>query len=188
MTGTAEADLRDIVRGLLDREEIRECLNRYARGLDRKDFEMIRSVFHPDATDHHGGTIAYSPAGDALIEDWIVRDAKRVFSHHLLINSSIDLDGDVAHVETYFQLLVGLDPDAAADESTLGLSGGRYIDRFERRDGDWRIATRVLVSEFSAAMDPIDYPNHRRWASRSTADPSYARPLLGPPTENGEFV
>ncbi|GGD27420.1 hypothetical protein GCM10010915_04330 [Microbacterium faecale] len=174
------------VQQMLDREAIRDCLNRYARGLDRKDLEMIRSVFHRDATDHHGGPIAYHPAGEALIEDWSVRDAKRTFSHHLLLNCSIDLDGDVAHTETYFQLVTGLSAEAADDQPRLHLTGGRYVDRFERRAGDWRIATRVLIAEFSAAMDAIDYPHHRLWARRTPADPSYSRPLLGPPSESGE--
>jgi hypothetical protein len=169
------------VRDLMDRQAILDCLNRYARGLDRKDLDMVRSAFHPDATDHHGGTIDYHPAAEALIADWEVRDAHRTFSQHLLINTSIDLDGDLAHAETYFQLIIGLKPDARPELPRLGLSGGRYIDRFERRDNEWRIARRVLIAEYSAALDAQDEAYHRLWARRSKEDPSYARPLLAPP-------
>lgn len=177
MTGSSRGTLDE----LLDRQEILDCLNRYARALDRKDLDMLRSAFHPDATDHHGGHVAYHPAAEALIEDWEVRDADRAFSQHILFNTSIDLDGDTAHTETYFQLLVGLKPDVRPDAPRLSASGGRYNDRFERRNGEWRIACRVLVVEYSMALDAIDRPHHLLWARRDASDPSYARPLLGPP-------
>lgn len=179
-----EEFIRKSVRELMDRQAILDCLNRYARGLDRKDLDMVRSVFHPDATDHHGGSIDYHPAADALIADWQVRDAHRAFSHHLLLNTSIDLDGDLAHAETYFQLIIGLKPDARPDLPRLGVSGGRYVDRFERRDDEWRIARRVVIVEYSAALNPSDASHHRLWAHRSKEDPSYARPLVGPPADH----
>ena len=173
--------LRRSVQELMDRQAILDCLNRYARGLDRKDLDVIRSVFHPDATDHHGGPIEYHPAAEALIADWEVRDAHRTFSQHLLINTSIELEGDVAHAETYFQLVVGLEPRVRPDQPRLGVSGGRYVDRFERRDGEWRIAHRVLIVEYGAALDERERDHHLLWARRSKEDPSYARPLVGPP-------
>lgn len=165
---------------LIAREQIRDCLARYARGLDRKDLDLLRSAFHPDATDHHGGSVDYHPAAEALIDDWKVRDAHRAFSQHLLFNMTFDIDGDAAHVETYFQLLVGIVPGAETTQPPLGISGGRYVDRFECRDGEWRIARRVVVNEYAAALDARDRPNHLLWARRSTQDPSYDRPLESP--------
>lgn len=165
---------------LIDRQAILECLNRYARGLDRKDLDMLRSAYHPDAIDHHGALGDYTP--ETLITDWEVRDADRTFSHHLLLNSSIDVDGDVAHGETYFQLLIGIKPELVAQgRAPLVLGGGRYIDRFERRNGEWRIARRVLISEFHASLNATEGNKVHEWARRSKQDPSYARPLLGPP-------
>ncbi|GAA0932686.1 nuclear transport factor 2 family protein [Pseudonocardia zijingensis] len=177
----SQEHLQAAVQQLLDRQAILDCLNRYARGLDRKDLDMLRSAFHPDATDHHGGSIEYHPAADALIADWEIRDAHRTFSQHLLINTSIDLDGDVAHAETYFQLIVGIKPGAPTDQPRLGVSGGRYVDKFDRRDGEWRIARRVIVVEYAAALDEREQKHHLLWARRSKDDPSYARPLTGPP-------
>ena len=173
--------LQRAVKELMDRQAILDCLNRYARGLDRRDPDVLRSAFHPDATDHHGGHIDYHPAADSLIADWEIRDADRAFSQHLLLNTSIDLDGDTAHTETYFQLIVGLSPDVRPDSPGLSVSGGRYVDRFERREGEWRIARRVLIVEYMADMDARDRPHHLLWSRRSKLDPSYARPLLGPP-------
>ncbi|MGO2111100.1 MAG: nuclear transport factor 2 family protein [Pseudoclavibacter sp.] len=174
------ADPNGALSELIAREQIRDCLARYARGLDRKDLELVRSVFHPDATDHHGGSIEYHPAAEALIEDWQGRDALRAFSQHLLFNMTFDVDGDTAHVETYYQLLVGIIPGSDTQQPPLGISGGRYVDRFECRDGEWRIARRVVVVEYSAALDDLDRSHHLLWARRSTLDPSYDRPLESP--------
>lgn len=176
-----DRDVRAAVLAILDRQAILDCLLRYARGLDRRDAELLRSVFHPDATDHHGIGKEYHPAAEALLEDWKGRDDERAFSQHVLLNSSIDLDGDLAHVETYFQLLFDLAPLEVGGPPRLRLSGGRYVDRFERRDRQWRIARRVVVSEYTGVMDRIDLPYHRVWADRDATDPSYARPLEGPP-------
>lgn len=179
-----EYDEHEQLRKLLDREAILDCLNRYARALDRKDPDSLRTVFHRDATDHHGGRATYHPAADELIADWETRDADREFSQHLLFNTSIELDGDTAHTETYFQLMVELKRDARTGDPALSVSGGRYVDRFERRAGEWRIATRVLIVEYATEIDSVEQPHHRLWARRDRSDPSYARPLLGPPGES----
>ena len=50
MNPTMEARVQE----LLDREAIRDCIARYARGVDRFDRELILSAFHPDAIDEHG--------------------------------------------------------------------------------------------------------------------------------------
>ena len=39
---------------LIDREQIRDVIYRYARGVDRRDYELVRSCYHPNATDDHG--------------------------------------------------------------------------------------------------------------------------------------
>ncbi len=178
-----DAELKAAVQELLDRQAILDCLNRYARGLDRKDIEMLQSAYHPDATDHHGGFGDYTPAPVAIVEDWLIRDADRAFSQHLLVNTSLDIDGNEAHGETYFQVIVGLTPEAAeaSGRPPLTVGAGRYVDRFERRNGEWRIARRVPISEFSAALEEIKNPHALAWARRNKQDPSYARPLLGTP-------
>jgi hypothetical protein len=35
--------------------------------------------------------------------------------------------------------------------------------------------------EYGAALDEQERQHHRLWARRSKEDPSYARPLVGPP-------
>ncbi|OJX67039.1 MAG: hypothetical protein BGO95_09905 [Micrococcales bacterium 73-13] len=160
---------------LLDRESIRDALIRYSRGLDRHDTEIVVSAFHPDAVDTHG---RFQGDPEELAE-WGNREhAKRWLAHnHYLGNTSFDFDGDVCHTETYV-LVVQRREDETGDD----VLGGRYVDRFERRSGQWRIARRVLILDWTGEM-PVTRPrSHRlldvydtgRW---DRDDLSYRRPL-----------
>jgi hypothetical protein len=161
---------------LIDLEDIRECLTRFSRGMDRFDRELFLSAFHPDAV------IAAGPfvGGPEALFDWAVpmHEAGQVATHHNLLNLTADIDGDTAHTETYY-LFAGRN----RDESNW-LAGGRYVDRLERRGGEWRIALRTNAIEWSglAPTMPIPFADVADLAlngvpSRSAEDPSYQRPL-----------
>jgi hypothetical protein len=151
MTGsTAAADWLTPTAGtLLDREMIREAMARYCRGIDRLDVDLIRSAYHPDAFDDHG---PFKGKRDDFIE-WIVPFLRREYvttSHHLT-TQSIEVHDGTAYVETYAIVV----QQKGADGKTLQLvANSRYVDRFERRDGDWRIAHRVVITD-SARTDTV---------------------------------
>lgn len=161
---------------LADRAEILDCLNRYCRGMDRLDRAVVRSAYHDDAVDDHVGFVG--PVEDFL--DWAFAYHGTQLGHqHYISNHSVELDGNVAHGETYY-LFVGTMIDEAAP---LTITGGRYLDRFERRDGRWAIAARVCTVEWrSEAASLLDGPARgfvatRCTVSRDSADSSYDRPL-----------
>ena len=164
------------LQALLDRQDIHDCEVRFARGMDRFDREAFLSAFHPDAVIAAGPFVGQP---DALY-DWArdLHDAGQVATQHNLLNHSCELDGDVAHTETYY-LFVGRNRD-----ESMWIAGGRYLDRFERRDGAWRIAMRTTVIEWSALppAGPIpfgDVPGIalNGVATRDADDVSYRRPL-----------
>lgn len=155
----------DALRGLLDRQEIHDVLMRYARGIDRRDFELVRSCYHPGATDDHG---SFKGTVDEFIP-WVAGQLERFdTTMHLLGNVLIELDGDDARVETYcvaYHRLLGQDTDSIA--------GLRYVDRFERRSGAWRIADRTIVVEWNRLDDvtaPGFSPEYQR-GRRDGTDP-----------------
>ncbi len=161
---------------LLDRHDILDCLNRYARGMDRLDRELARSAYHDDAVDDHVGLVGY--VDDFL--DWAFGYHNSQIRHqHYITNSSVDLDGDVAHVESYY-FFVGTDRDEAAP---LTVSGGRYIDRFERRDGRWAIADRVCTVEWRTELaniftgEAVAFSKVVGPVTRDRTDLSFERPL-----------
>jgi hypothetical protein len=155
---------------LIDKEAIRTVLGRFCRGVDRGDARALASVYHAGALEHHGDF-----AGSAA--DWMrlaldVAPQHFTVMHHSLGTSNIELMGDIAAVETYFSAgcVMRGETEGAPVATTIH---GRYVDRFERRDGEWRIANRVVVKDFREVRQ-IDDPEEKyplgRWGA---GDPVY---------------
>lgn len=89
---------------LLDRQDILDCINRYCRGVDRFDKEMILSAYHPDAVDFHG---EFKDTAEKFVEWAFGYHREYQHSHqHMVLNHTAELEGDTAHTETYW-LFVG---------------------------------------------------------------------------------
>jgi hypothetical protein len=160
---------------LLERQDIVDCLTRFSRGMDRFDREVFLSAFHDDAV------IAAGPfvGGPVPLFEWASRlhAAGQSATHHNLLNLTVDIDGDVAHTETYY-LFVGRNRD-----DSNWIAGGRYIDRLEKRAGVWKIALRTNAIEWSGVVPTMGIPfadvpgiNLNGTPSRDKSDPSYRRP------------
>lgn len=136
---------RDRLEELYCRHEIEQVILRLARATDRRDPEAIRACYHADAVDDHGA-FQGSPAEFA---EWVPKVlAPFAATQHFLTPPHIEREGDVAHSETYctaHHVFPASDPGGERD-SVMGL---RYLDRFERRDGGWRIARRSCVWDYS---------------------------------------
>jgi hypothetical protein len=162
---------------LADRQDILDCLTRFSRGMDRFDRELFLSAFHGDAVIAAGDFVGDPDKLYAWASDMHEKGQSR--THHNLLNHTCDIDGDVAHTETYY-LFVGRNRD-----ETNWLAGGRYIDRLERRQGLWKIALRTNAIEWSGMVPtmPLPFANVpdielNGVPSRSKTDPSYQRPLV----------
>lgn len=165
------------IQTLIDRQDIMDCLIRFSRGIDRFDRELFLSAFHADAT------IAAGPfvGGPADLCDWsfAMHQDYQILTQHDLLNHSCEIDGDTAHCETYYLFVA-----RNRDESAM-LAGGRYVDRVERRDGQWKIALRTNAIEWSVAPTSVPLPfgdlpgiDLNGTSERSRADISYIRPLV----------
>jgi hypothetical protein len=177
MATTISADQLARLDQLLDRQDIVDCLTRFSRGMDRFDRDVFLSAFHSDAV------IAAGPfvGGPVQLFEWASRlhDLGQSATHHNLLNVTCDIDGDVAHTETYY-LFVGRNRD-----ETNWIAGGRYIDRLERREGEWKIALRTNAIEWSGMVPTMGIPFadvpgifQNGTPSRDKNDPSYHRPLI----------
>jgi ketosteroid isomerase-like protein len=171
---TLDTALPPAVQELVDRAEIMDVYFRYARGVDRLDEELILSVFHEDAIDWHGDVKA---TPQDFLAKYLERPTRGISQHHIG-NFTFDIDGDVAHCEAYY-LMVG----RLTDSSELMMSGGRYVDRFERRDGGpWKIAYRVLMREWRRTEPEWsgmpEFLTSGAPSLRNRDDHSYRRPLL----------
>jgi hypothetical protein len=135
------------VEQLLAKEEIRDVIYRRARAADRKNVELARSCYHPDATEDHGGFRGL--AEDFLAESPISwgPDAPIKLMWHTVSNVLIEFQAkEAAKVETYnFTAITA----KLAEVDYQMLVGGRYLDDFKRIDGVWGISARTLVFDWS---------------------------------------
>lgn len=137
-----------------DRFEIQDVLFRYARAVDRLDYDAIAECYFDDAIDVHGG---YTGNAAGLVEDIRQRHQTIDSSQHFISNVLIDfVDDDTAKVESYCLCFLRQMPAPGATEQDLAVIRCRYVDRFERRDGRWAIADRVVVFDESRTVSMVD--------------------------------
>jgi hypothetical protein len=174
--------LRPDTDQLADIFAIEQNLYRYARGVDRRDWAMVRSAYHPGAYDNHGN---YQGDIAGFIASLEKRHATIVQSLHLISNVMIEFDGpDSALVESYFTAWQRLGPQAGAARAAYVKEPlqerdsvdneviGRYVDHVTRRDGHWRIQHRdVLFDVYRSRIVPAGgEPNPRLTFSRRDDD------------------
>lgn len=163
--------MEPVLQQLVDEAAIRKAHMRYCRGVDRMDFELIRSCYHPDAIDDHGeyvggvdGFIEYCKAGTPNFDS----------TTHFTGNYLIDVEGDVASAEFYARAYHRVPADAGGVVKDLVVNT-RYVDRWERRGGEWKISHRKVVVD----TDRVDVvaerwvPQEQLRARRDRSDPSY---------------
>lgn len=160
---------------------MRQAMQGYCRGVDRLDPELIGRAYHPDAWDDRG-ELHRGPASEvaAKVVERLARDTERTV--HFLGESTFEFVGNIAYVETYVTVhLQASDAEGTYVDRFLG----RYVDRFERRFGEWRIADRKVVHDLdfrvrlpAASGLPASFVEGRR----DRDDVSYARQRSQPAT------
>jgi hypothetical protein len=142
----------DEIAVMLVERAITRVLHRYAQGIDRHRLEQVRSCYWDDATDAH--LPHFSGRVDEYIE-WLARVLPPLDAiSHQLTNFLIDVDVDAgtADVESYcLNALVVRSPGAATPTRTLQCF--RYVDRFERRSGGWRIVHRRVARDWDWTLE-----------------------------------
>jgi SnoaL-like domain len=151
------------LRLLEDRQAIHDVILRYCRGVDRSDPGLILSAFHPDAVDNHFGVVLpFREAIATLKAARVGNSPSKTVSMHNICNVLIELDGDVARCESYLIVLVRIPKDGGDID---WLHAGRYVDRFERRNDEWRIAYRTVVYDLERFDEVVPAPDGLSQAS-----------------------
>lgn len=160
------SEQKNALATLLAKEEIRELAMLYSRGVDRKDIELLRTLYAKDATDHHGRFFSGS-ADDYL------RFLEKSFPHmpmsgHFICNHLVSVDGDEGEGEVY-ALAYHVLPDGKGGY-VEDFKAVRYIDRYRKEDGRWQFASRVVAFDHESAH-PVRAPDGPM--PSPGADPSY---------------
>ncbi|HTZ14981.1 MAG TPA: nuclear transport factor 2 family protein [Mycobacterium sp.] len=158
---------------LLDRDKIRTCLARLARGEDRRNTELIVRSYWPQAVVDYG---VFTGTLDEYLT-WVVPGSPDIpVTQHVLGQSVIDLYTDTALVETH---VLAYHRVAAESEQRDTVIGGRYLDWMDNISNDWRISQRTMVydwvQDLGVSVDwttglmgiPLDTT---RYAGRATDD------------------
>ncbi len=170
------ARLEKSLQEVTDREAIREVIHRYCQAVDRCDLEMLKGCYHADGFDDHGFF-----AGNAHdFAEYVIPVLLEVDSScHAITNTRIQLDGDRAACQSQWSVIHRLRTDRGFTDFW---HQGRYLDVFEKRDGEWKILHRVVAGDFDRWSDAPDVPamfvaaapkNAPLRGCRGSADPSY---------------
>jgi hypothetical protein len=152
---------------IADRFMIQDLMYRWCRAVDRLDRQGMLDIFHPGAIDSHG---PYTGPAEGLV-DWILQRHEPIaVSSHFIGNLLIEfVTEDLALVESYVRTIQQYPPEGKAQLAQLtgGASGdpeaamdmftsSRYMDRVERRHGEWRIARRDLIQDWKQLV-PVQF-------------------------------
>jgi hypothetical protein len=166
----------DTMEDLLAEAQIKAVHLRYCRANDRRDEELIRSCFHPDAVIELHEPLdldAFIALGRAVLSRFTV-------TWHNTGNQLVEVQGDAAWAEHYTISSHRIAADESGPERDF-VASGRYVDRFERRGGEWRIARRAMIVDFTRT-DPVPAGEPGlggRGGARDRSDLSYTWRLDG---------
>jgi len=130
-----------------DWHAIETLIMTYAERVDLGDFAGVAALFeHATYRAEHGGQIM-SQEGSAAVGatfDGLVRRYPdgTPRTKHVTTNLMVEVDGDTATSRCYYTVLQQTDVLALQP-----IIAGRYHDRFERIDGGWRFADRLIFSD-----------------------------------------
>jgi hypothetical protein len=166
---------RDLIE-LVDREKIRDCLARLARGEDRRNAELIASAYSPSATIDYG---IFAGSLDEYLA-WVVPGATGIpVTQHVLGQSLIQLYLDTALVETHVLAYHRVAGPAAHRDTVIA---GRYLDWMDKVDNSWRISLRSMVYDWHQDLgDSVDWSSGLMGMPIDTA--AYCGRAHGDPSE-----
>jgi hypothetical protein len=155
---------------LLDKQAITERIYDYARSMDRLDAELGYSCFH-EGTPVDYGTQMYQGDGRGFVDMCMAAHPGFHAHSHQFSNIRIWIDSlTTARSETYCDVtLRRYDEEGKAfDIRNLG----RYVDRWEKRRGEWRISERKYLIDFDQSGPPPG-SLFAMTGKRDKSDPSY---------------
>ncbi len=139
----------DRLQALLDKQDILELVHAYCNAADRHDHAKMRTLYHEDAIDEHG--VFFQGLAMDFIDKLPEIQAPMEILHHNVTTVNIALEGDYAEGEIYVLAYHKIKTDA---EPMDLLIGGRYFDKYQKRNGVWKFAHRSVVADWATTSQP----------------------------------
>ncbi len=133
--------------------EIVSLTVKYCWALDERDWDSLSEVFSSDAFAKYG--VTEHKGIDSIIEKCQKALLPLDFSHHMVTNHVVELEGDEATCKCYFQA-------QHVRNSTPGgvnfIIAGKYEDELTRINGEWKISSRVLTKIWTEGNEKVVNP------------------------------
>ncbi|MEO9500266.1 MAG: nuclear transport factor 2 family protein [Parasphingorhabdus sp.] len=169
----------DLTQQALDKLAIMELPARYMRGLDRLDRDLLRAQFWDDAWMDYG---IYTGGADGFADFCMEALSSHVRNHHIIGQNLVEIDGDQAYGEVYFQAYHRIVGEEGEERDVV--IAGRYVDRYQKRAGIWKFAYRSEVVDWARddpAADAFLAGSGNIWGERKPDDSLYQRDAMKRP-------
>jgi hypothetical protein len=164
----------DALQTVIDKSQLADLVLTYCRACDRRDFALVRTLYHDDAIDEHGYMFTGTP--DEFVA-WLPQAMSQFEATvHSVSNMLFAVDGDTAEGEIY-TLAYHRTPAPNAQEIIIG---GRYIDTYQKRNGVWKFFRRALACDY-VDVRAVDQAAYQQFAAGAppgrpdAGDPSYQK-------------
>lgn len=132
-----------------DRAALAHLAAAYCHAIDRRDYALLRALYHDDAIDNHApfytgpvdGFVAWLPG---MMANWAA--TSHTISSRLYLIDGDEAEGELA-TKAYHRML---------DGTREFIAYGRYVDRYAKHQGIWKFAYRSLVLDYTEdrAVEP----------------------------------
>ncbi len=138
-----------------DQIEIAQVLQRYFRSMDEKDYELLETVFTPEATLHYDMQGGAKSTYREMVPRFREFNQHFCFTQHIMGHPLIELDGDRARSTNSLRAIhVQLTPEG---EQNTWVVYGFYRDLHLRTPDGWRIPERYFKGvHFEGTLLPFD--------------------------------
>ncbi|MFN8028048.1 MAG: nuclear transport factor 2 family protein [Acidimicrobiia bacterium] len=118
---------------------IRAVLDRYASGIDRRDWDLFASCFTEDVVADYGRNGRYDNRNSFVLAFDEMHRPPVGRTLHRITNHDITVTGDTAHAVSYFDAMLEAEHKGFQFLHAIGT----YTDELRRGDDGWRISRRV---------------------------------------------
>ena len=145
------------IENLLDKEAILSLVQRYCRAADRRDYALMQSLYHDDAIEDHG-SFFNGLAKDFLSQLPAIQAPMQILAHHITTCNIVfnKHNASQAEGEIYVLALHQVQTENGLIDVMIS---GRYLDRYEKRDGQWKFSFRTIVADWAKVNTPSQADN-----------------------------
>jgi hypothetical protein len=137
------------LQAMIDEFQLQKLVHSYCRAVDRGDIEQLKDLYHSDAVDAHGGFSAGT--ADQFLQELIAARPYLRTMQHNITTVNFAISGHVAEGEIYS---IAVHTLAGKGRDIDVVVGGRYLDKYEKRDGIWKFIERTIVTDWARVADP----------------------------------